>query len=157
MPQTAMERVALMGNVLGIISTQGYIYDLSKGFSTWPVVPPPRGTRINCMAAAKLAKRMAEEKHGVEGSFLKLVVAKPKGGFIVPASPGMKALGTTVPGIVSPGFSCWEFDNHYRVKDPQGLNKIYDPIFGTSGNFNPTGISVSKDSWNETIKVLYSK
>lgn len=152
MTQSASERMALMGEVLGAISSQGYVYDLSKGFSMWPILPPPGGTRINCQAAANLAKRLAEEKLGLEGKHLKVVSTKPKGGFIVPAASGRKALGTTAPDVVTLALSCWEFDNHFRVQDPKGLNKVYDPIFGTSGNHNPTGISASSETKLERIQ-----
>jgi hypothetical protein len=137
------ERMAIMGNVLAEITTAGYIYDLTKGFYQWPDLPPPKGTRINCRAAANLAKRLAEEKRGLEGTSLKVIGFTPKDGFIVLATPGIKALGSTQPEINTPTLKCWEFDNHYRVQDPIGGNKVYDPIFGTSGNFNPEGILAS--------------
>lgn len=144
MTQDASTRLKIMGDVLGVISTQGYRYNLSKGFSGWANLPPPAGTEINCQAAANLAKRLAEEQYGLEGDSLQVVSVKPKGGFIVVASPGQKALGTTGPTVDTPQLKCWEFDNHFRVKDPKGFNKVYDPIFGSSGASNPTGIGASK-------------
>jgi hypothetical protein len=141
-----------MGTVLGVISSQGYIYDLSKGYSQWVKLPPPRGTRINCRAAAILAKRLAEEQYDVDGDFLKIICAKPKGGFIVLSNSGIKALGTTNPEIKTKNIGCWEFDNHYRVKDTAGFNKIYDPIFGSSGNLNPQGIKASSDTKLEKVE-----
>jgi hypothetical protein len=153
MPQSAIERNAIMGEVLAQITSMAYRYNLTKGFSGWTTLPPPRGTEINCRAAATLAKRLAEEKHGMEGTFLKVIGYTPGQGlgFIVVATPGMKALGTTDPEISTVELKCWEFDNHYRVVDPNGFNKIYDPIFGTSGNFNPTGILASEKEKSETI------
>ena len=152
-PQNPIERTAIMGDVLAEIRSMGYRYNLTKGFSGWTALPPPRGTEINCRAAATLAKRLAEEKHGMEGAFLKVIGFKPGEGlgFIVVATPGMKALGTTDPEISTVELECWEFDNHYRVVDPNGFQKIYDPIFGTSGNFNPTGILSSEKEKSETV------
>jgi len=132
-----------MGEVLVEIAEGGYIYSLSKGYSQWPNLPPPKGTQINCRAAANLAKRLAEEKRGLKGTYLKVISFAPKGGFIVLAAPGEKVLGSTEPVINTPNLKGWEFDNHYRVQDPEGENKVYDPIFGTSGNLNPKGILAS--------------
>lgn len=146
MPKSPNERIALMGHVLAAILKRQYRYNLSKGFFKWTQLPPPLGTQINCKAAAYLAKRLAEEKWGLEGACLKVVGFAAKDGFIVPAATGMKALGTTAPEIRTPVLACWEFSNHYRVQDPKGYNKIYDPVFGTSGNFNPTGILASSPS-----------
>lgn len=137
------ERTLIMGEVLGEISTAGYIYDLGAGNHSWAVVPPPRGTRLNCQAAARLAIRMAEDR-GVES--LQVVSTKLKDGFLVQASRGMKAFGNSDPMIQLHNFSGWEFDNHYRVKDPVG-GKVYDPTFGTSGNFNPKGIHCTTETY----------
>ncbi|MBN1932483.1 MAG: hypothetical protein JW786_12845 [Desulfobacterales bacterium] len=57
----------------------------------------------------------------------------------MPSTPSIKALGGNRPPVQTAQVSGWEFDNHYRVKDPV-INKVYDPTFGTSGNFNPVGI-----------------
>ncbi|MBN1932484.1 MAG: hypothetical protein JW786_12850 [Desulfobacterales bacterium] len=66
MPPTPSERLLIMGEVIQQIQGAGYIYDLARGSSNWTLMPPPRGTRLNCQAAARLAKEMAEER-GVTG------------------------------------------------------------------------------------------
>lgn len=125
-----------MGEVLQQIQGAGYIYDLGRGASSWVKLPPPRGTRLNCQAAARLAKEMAEQR-GVTG--LKIVATKIADGFFVPAAAGVKALGGNPPPVNTVHVKGWEFDNHYRVKDTV-TGKVFDPTFGTSGNFNPTGV-----------------
>jgi hypothetical protein len=152
-----------MGEVLDEITTGGYIYDLKKGYSQWPDLPPPKHTPINCRAAANLAKRLAEEKKGLKG--LKVIHFAPEHGFIVLAAPDEEVLGSTKPEIDvaarqswdgnTQTFKCWEFANHYRVQDPEGGHKVYDPIFGTSGTFNPKGILASSatESGGSPIKM----
>jgi len=137
---TEAERLQIMGRVILQIQGAGYKYNLGKGFSGWPQVPPPRGTEMNCRAAADLAIKMAKEQ-GVEG--LKLVVTNIDGGFFVPASAGMKALGDNNPPISIGQVRGWEFDKHFRVWDER-INKVYDPTFGTSGIYNPVGIKCTK-------------
>jgi hypothetical protein len=135
-PLTPSDRLAIMGEVILQIQGAGYIYDLGKGATSWTKIPPPRGTRLNCQAAARLAKEMAEER-GVDR--LQIVATKIKDGFFIPASPGLKALGSSAPPVQTGQVKGWELDNHYRVKDPV-IGKVYDPIFGTSGAYNPDGV-----------------
>ena len=91
---------------------------------------------MNCQAAACLAKVMAENRGITE---LKIVTTNIKDGFFVPSAQGIKALGNNEPPVRTAQVMGWEFDNHYRVKDLV-INKVYDPTFGTSGNFNPAGV-----------------
>jgi hypothetical protein len=79
------------------------------------------------------------EKRGVR-SGLRVVSVRPEGGFIVSAAPGLLALGTTEPTVVTELFRGWEFDNHYRVRDTEQGDKGYDAIFGSCGALNPDGI-----------------
>ena len=154
-PLTSSERLAIMGEVILKIQGAGYIYDLQKGASHWAKIPPPRGTKLNCQAAARLAKEMAEER-GVTG--LKIIATKLKDGFFVPSAPGVKALGSNEPPVRTPQVRGWEFDNHYRVKDPV-INKVYDPTFGTSGNFNPEGVKCTSTEvdWPKMISIYGEK
>lgn len=145
MPQTQEDRYKIMGDALAEIISQKYIYSLSKGSSNFTEMPPKPGTEMNCEAAARLLKRLAEEKRGLEGNDLKIVYFGPKDGFFV-LSNGEDALGTSRPHIISDVISGWEFEKHYRVQDPVCDNKVYDPIFGTSGRYNPSGILASGPS-----------
>lgn len=135
-PLTAAERQVIMGEVILQIQSAGYIYDLGQGASNWAQTPPPRGTRLNCQAVARLAKELAEQR-GING--LTIVATKIEGGFFVPSATGVKALGGNEPPVQTTHVRGWKFDNHYRVKDAMA-NKVYDPTFGTSGDFNPVGI-----------------
>ena len=130
------ERITIMGDVLAQITSAGYLYDLGAGASQWAQVPPPRGTKLNCQAAARLAKQMGEAR-GLDK--LVVVATSIKDGFLVVVAAGIKAFGGCMPPINKPPIFAWEFDNHYRVHDPV-VGKTYDPVFGTSGAFNPTGI-----------------
>lgn len=130
------ERISIMGEVIAEITSAGYIYDLGAGASQWAQVPPPRGTKLNCQAAARLAKQMGEAR-GLDK--LVVVATSIKDGFLVVVAAGIKAFGGCMPPINKPPIFGWEFDNHYRVHDPV-VGKTYDPVFGTSGAFNPTGI-----------------
>ena len=136
--QGLVERCIIMGEALEEIAAAGYVYNLTKGSSNWQSFPPPKGTELNCEAAAYLLKWLAERRGIRRG--LRVVVLKPRFGFIVEAGPGMLALGTTPPEIVTPLLSCWEFDNHYRVRDSEAGDKAYDAIFGSSGVLNPKGV-----------------
>ncbi|MDX2441666.1 MAG: hypothetical protein QNK40_14085 [Desulfobacterales bacterium] len=136
MPPTNSERQTIMREIILQIQNQGYIYDLGAGASNWAKLPPPPGTRLNCQAAARLAKAMAEER-GVDG--LKIVATNIKDGFFIPVDAGRKALGKNNPPVRTAQVWGWEFDNHYRVKDPV-TNTVYDPVFGTSGGTNLVGV-----------------
>ena len=136
MPLTNSERQTIMREVILQIQNQGYIYDLGKGASNWTQVPPPRGTKLNCQSAARLAKEMAELR-GVTG--LKIVATNIKDGFFIRVDAGRKALGSSSPPVHTAQVLGWEFDNHYRVKDPM-TNTVYDPVFGTSGGTNLVGV-----------------
>ena len=50
---------------------------------------------------------------------LKVVATKIDDGFFVPSPPGVKALGGNAPTVSTVHVKGWEFDNHYRVKDPK--------------------------------------
>lgn len=149
--QGLVERCIIMGEVLEEIAGAGYVYSLPKGSSAWQSFPPPKGTELNCEAAAYLLKWLAE-KRGIRGG-LRIVVLKPRFGFIVEAEPGMLALGTTAPEIVTPLLSCWEFDNHYRVRDSEAGDKAYDAIFGSSGVLNPKGVAATPPEQNPVVPI----
>jgi hypothetical protein len=142
--QDVMERCIIMGEVLAEIATAGYVYTLSKGSTSWLKFPPPQGTQMNCEAAAYLLKWLAE-KRGIRGG-LRIVKFSTPLGFMVEAAPGLSALGTTPPEVITPELRCWEFDNHYRVRDTEQGDKAYDAIFGTSGAFNPEGVLCTKQT-----------
>ncbi len=142
--QDVMERCIIMGEALAEIAAAGYVYKLSKRSTTWLKFPPPKGTEMNCEAAAYLLKWLAE-KRGVRGG-LRIVKIRIKLGFAVAVAPGTFALGTTPPEVITPELCCWEFDNHYRVRDTEQGDKAYDAIFGTSGVFNPEGIICTKQT-----------
>ena len=142
---TPIERFEKIVALMEVMAGKYYKYDLRKGYSGWDQIPPANGTPMNCQAAARLLKRLAEETANFPKNQLEITFAKPKGGFIVLAGNGLKALGTTFAPITGEqGLACWEFDNHFRMFDARGFEKVYDPIFGTTGKFNPVGIVATK-------------
>jgi hypothetical protein len=143
-PLNPMQRQNVMRGVLQDIQNAGYVYDLGAGAANWPKVPPPRGTHLNCQAAARLAKRMGEER-GVNN--LRLVATNIQGGFFIPADVGRKALGGNNPPVQTPQVRGWEFDNHYRVKD-SSTGTVYDPVFGTNGGTNLVGVKCTSEQVN---------
>jgi len=135
-----MERSIILAEVMAEIFTKNYRYVLSKGaISSWTSFPPPKGAELNCEACAYLFKWMAE-KRGIRDG-LRVVYLRPENGFIVAAAPGLLALGTSEPTIVTDLFRGWEFDNHYRVRDTEQGDKSYDAVFGSCGVLNPGGIA----------------
>jgi hypothetical protein len=155
-----------MGDIIGQIQAAGYVYNLSKGGSDWASgsdwaeIPPrgtwakmpPRGTEMNCRAAALLAMKMAADRD-LNLTGLKLVATRVENGFFIPSALGVKALGRNDPPVRKGRIMGWEFSHHYRVMDIL-TGKVYDPTFGTSGNFNPVGVKCTSTETVHTEKGL---
>ena len=145
------DRHGQLVSIMNLIHEKGYIYDLNKSSTSWLELPPPPGTKLNCKSAAILMKRIAEQQ-GIEN--IKIVQTKIEKGFFVPSEPGIKALGTTDPMVITTAVCGWEFDNHFRVKDCK-TNIIYDPIFWTSGTTNPDGIRCTSSAVEDSYILFF--
>jgi hypothetical protein len=134
---TPGERKTKLNEILKLLQSSGYVYEKSKGGVHGKTqMPPPPGTKMNCESAARIFMQLAKDM-GIDNLQPLFFKGGDKGyGYFVPAS-GKLALGCR-PEIETPAVKGWEFDNHWRVKDPT-TGQIYDPTFGTSGQ-NPAGI-----------------
>ena len=145
LPMTLEERKRALNETLTIIRTAGYHYEMAKGGAhALPQFPPPAGSRLNCRSAAWVFLKHAHQA-GVDG-LQPLFFMHAKGGYLVLAVGMYQALGDP-PQIQSPAFSGWEFENHYRVRDPQSAI-VYDPTFCTASNTgrgNPVGVLATSE------------
>ncbi|HWN93724.1 MAG TPA: hypothetical protein VNT99_01715 [Methylomirabilota bacterium] len=134
---TIPERKKKLEDNLELLQTSQYRYDLSKTAVNGKVqMPPPPGTGMSCGSAARIFMQLAADM-GIDGlQSLYYTAPHGSGGYFVLDRGSDKALGDP-PQISGAAFKGWEFENHYRVKDPQ-TNIIYDPTFGTS-SADPTG------------------
>ena len=117
--------------MLELLQTSQYRYDLSKtAVNGTGQMPPPPGTGMSCGSAARIFMQLAKDM-GIDGLQSLYYTAPPRsGGYFVLDRGTDTALGEP-PQISGAAFKGWEFENHYRVKDPQ-TGIIYDPTFGTS-------------------------
>jgi len=140
------DRKKILANILTTIRAAGYHYDLSKGGARAnPLFPPPAGSKLNCRSLAWVFMKYAN-KAGVDG--LQPIFFKwAEGGFLVMEAGTYKALREQ-PQYRGQAFSGWQFDNHYRVKDPQS-GVVYDPTFCTASNVgrgNPPGVQATSET-----------
>jgi len=146
-PMTIPERKQKLGNILELLQTSQYRYDLSKtAVNGKTQMPPPPGTGMSCGSAARIFMQLAKDM-GIDG-LQSLFYDAPQGtgGYFVLDRGSDHALGNG-PQIVGVAFKGWEFENHYRVKDPQ-TSIVYDPTFGTSSadpGGNPTGYKATSE------------
>ena len=151
-PLIGQARQNYLINVMTTIHHRGYIYDPGlRGYAPVHGNPPqnvnvpPAGTRMNCEGAALLMRDMALHLSPA-GSFspvhLRIVHVHAPNQMLFPWRANMtQALGGAAPPyVLNIG---WIFDNHYRLRDANDGNRLYDPTFRTSSPNNYDAIAGS--------------
>ncbi len=137
-----------------------YVYEPNKNDAPWKdntSLRPLRGQAINCRAASYLLRAIALAR-GAAPASLQIVkyTAEPvtvsgkqqAGDFLAVCSPSFNVLGRTLHRINTPGLHGWVFDNHYRLRCD---NKVFDPLFGTSGWLNPPLIKLTSTEGDDQV------
>ena len=162
MSLTPDERKNKLNRLLELLQTSNYTYSKEKGGISLEQLPPPSGSRINCESAARVFMQIAADMgvDQLQAVYYKATATNARGdamGYFVPTNPFVKALGNQ-PEISNRVLTGWEFDNHWRVKDPiTGIT--YDPTFGTSSPNNPAGIigTSMETGTNFSMTTVYGK
>ncbi len=162
MSLTPAERKDKLDRLLELLQTSRYQYSKEKGRVGIDTLPPPPGTSMNCESAARIFMQIASDMgvDGLQALYYGATNTNKQGdkmGYFVIQERGVKALGNG-PEINKPPIAAWEFDNHWRVKDPV-TNVIYDPTFGTSSPLNLKGVlGTSMDTGkNFVMTTVYGK
>ncbi len=160
MSLTPEERKDKLKRLLDLLQTSRYQYEKVKGRVGVEQLPPAPGTAMNCESAARIFMQIASDMgvDGLQALYYEATAKNGKGdkmGYLVLQERGEKALGNG-PEINSRPVVGWEFDNHWRVKDPV-TNIIYDPTFGTMSPNNPKGVlgTEMKTDTNWTMTTVY--
>jgi len=143
MSLTQAERKDKLNRLLELLQTSRYSYAKERGRVGIETLPPAPGTAMNCESAARIFMQIASDMgvDKLQALYFGATRTNKRGdklGYLVLQERGVKALGNG-PEINKPPVAGWEFDNHWRVKDPE-TNIIYDPTFGTSSPMNLKGI-----------------
>jgi hypothetical protein len=154
---TPAERTQKLVGFLKLLQTSGYKYDLAKtGVHGKMQMPPPPGTGMSCGSAARIFMQLAKDAGIDKLQSIYYTAAQGSGGYFVLDRGSDKALGNA-PQIAGTAFKGWEFENHYRVRDP-ATNAVYDPTFGTSsaGGGNPPGYKATSETSNPATMEMTS-
>jgi hypothetical protein len=143
MSLTPAERKDKLNRLLELLQTSRYSYAKERGRVGIETLPPAQGTAMNCESAARIFMQIAADMgvDRLQALYYEATAKNAKGdkmGYFVLQERMAKALGNG-PEINKPPVVGWEFDNHWRVKDPD-TGIIYDPTFGTSSPLNLKGI-----------------
>lgn len=156
------ERKDKLNRLLELLQSSRYLYSKEKGGVGIMQLPPPPGTLMNCESAARIFMQIASDMgvDRLQALYYGAAARNSRGdkmGYLVLQEHNAKALGNG-PEINDAGVAGWEFENHWRVKDPvTGI--IYDPTFGTSSPNNLKGI-VGTDmttGMNFSMTTVYGK